>query len=399
MKRCASPTNLFPPTYTTSHVTRILLAPGVFPPDSGGPATFATDIGTTLVDRGHKVRVVTNGEAPPGFDDRYPFEVVRIPRRSNVVTRYAGQFWTLFREIRTFDPDVVLSNAFDLQAVFTARLLQVPVATKVVGDNAWEQSRRAGLDDGIDEFQETRYGAKVTLLKILRTAQTRAAHRVLVPSKYLKSVVTQWGVAPEDVGVIYNSLDLDVPDVPLADRARRIVTVGRLVNWKGIEGLIQAFDRLATDDPDVELHIVGDGPQRDALEATAAGTTDPERIVFHGRVPHNDVLELMSHSRIFALNSMYEGLPHVALEAMSCGTPMVLSHAGGSPEVVDDGISGFVVDQNDVDTIVDRFRTLLNDDDTWRATQTAAYNRLDDRFDSTEMVDEYVEELERLASL
>lgn len=379
-------------------MTRILLAPGVFPPDSGGPATFATDIGTALVERGHDVRVVTNGTSNPGFDDRFPFEVVRVPRRGNIVARYANQFWCLFREIRGFDPDAVLSNAFDLQTVPVARLLGVPVATKIVGDNAWERSRRAGLTDGIDTFQRKRYGPKITFLKLLRTGQTRAAHRVLVPSEYLKSVVVQWGVSPADIGVIYNSLDLDVPDVPLADRARRIVTVGRLVNWKGVEGLVEAFDALAADDPAVELHVVGDGPQRDALETAAADTTAPERVVFHGRVSHEEVLGIVAHSRVFALNSTYEGLPHVALEAMSCGTPTVLSNAGGSPEVVENGQSGYVVEQNDVDAFVERFETLLDDDETWRATQAAAYERLDDRFDASEMVDEYVAELERLAT-
>jgi colanic acid/amylovoran biosynthesis glycosyltransferase len=76
---------------------------------------------------------------------------------------------------------------------------------------------------------------------------------------------------------------------------------------------------------------------------------------------------------------------------------MVLSAAGGSPEVAEDGVSGYIITQNDSAAFERRFRTLLTDSETWQSMQAAAYERLDDRFDPERMVDQYAAALERLA--
>lgn len=372
----------------------VLLAPGVFPPDSGGPATFAPDIGRSLARRGHTIRVVTNGRAPTGFDSEYPFKVVRIPRGESIPLRYADQIRTLVEEIRDFRPDVVFSNAFDLQAVTAAKVNRTPVLTKIVGDNAWERARRAGLGVDIETFQRRRYGLKFEAFKLLRTFQTRGADYVSVPSAYLRDLVEGWGVPASDISVIYNSLDLERQSVPESERTDRITTVGRLVPWKGIDGIVEAF---ADVDSDAELHIVGDGPERQTLERQAAESGRRADIVFHGRVEHERVLELVSHSRVFTLNSTYEGLPHVVLEAMACGTPVVASAAGGTPEAVEDGKSGYLVDVGDTDALAHRFDQLLGDLDLREKLRRGAFEMLATRFDHETMVDEYERLLQQVA--
>lgn len=373
----------------------ILLAPGVFPPDSGGPATFAPDIGRSLVSRGHTVRTVTNGTAPSGFDSEYPFDVVRIPRGENTPLRYARQIRTLVTEIRDFEPDIVFTNAFDLQAVTAGRLTGTPVLTKVVGDNAWERTRRAGLKENIETFQGQRYGPKVEILKLLRTLQTRGADHVAVPSEYLRNLVESWGIPASRTSVIYNSLDIERRSVPIPKRADRISTVGRLVPWKGIDGIIEAFSEL---DRDAELHIIGDGPERESLERQAAESGRGTDIVFHGRVDHDQVLELVSHSRVFALNSTYEGLPHVVLEAMACGTPVVASAAGGTPEAVIDGESGYLVDPGDASALADYFGQLLGNPRLREEFRNGGFEILASRFNHDKMVEEYERLLQRIAA-
>ena len=364
----------------------LLLAPGVFPPDSGGPATFAPNIGRSLARRGHSIRVVTNGTAPSGFDTEYPFEVVRISRRESVPLRYADQIRTLVQEIREVQPDLVFSNAFDLQAVTAARVTRTPLLAKIVGDNAWERARRGGLEVDIETFQRRRHGPKFEAFKLLRTLQTRGANHVAVPSAYLRDLVDGWGVSASDISVIYNSLDLDRRSIPESERAERITTVGRLVPWKGIEGIIEAFADVSAD---AELHIVGDGPERESLERQAAASGRRNDIVFHGRVEHRRVLELVSHSRVFTLNSTYEGLPHVVLEAMACGTPVVASAAGGTPEAVVDAESGCLVDAGDRDALARRIEQLLGDPDLRDELRRGAFEMLSSRFDHETMVDEY----------
>ncbi|MHC3378339.1 glycosyltransferase family 4 protein [Haloarcula sp. H-GB5] len=375
----------------------VLLAPGIFPPDSGGPATFVSSLGRELVNRGHSVRVVTNGRASSEFDDQYPFKVVRIPRGNSVVSRYARQIRTLVVELRSYEPDVMLVNAFDLQATTAGRIVGVPTVSKIVGDSAWERARRSGeTGKQIKYFQQFTFNPKLEGWKLLRTAPVRLADHVAVPSEFLRSLVTGWGVDPDETSVIYNAIDIDRPSVADSNRPPRIVTVGRLVPWKGIGGIIDAFQQ--TDVADAELHIVGDGPERNALEARASQQGVGDQVVFHGRIPHEQVLEIVSRSRVFALNSTYEGLPHVVLEAMACGTPVVASAVCGTPEVITDGEDGFLVPQDDVESFSKRFEQLLSKPSVRDQLRAQAYKRLESQFEHEKMVAEYETLLREVAS-
>lgn len=367
-----------------------MITPGIFPPDAGGPATFSPLLGRALVDRGHDVKVVTNGTAPEGFDDAFPFEVVRVARSDNGAIRSVDQVVTLLRQVLAFDPDVVLTNAFDPQAVGVSRMTRTPVVTKIVGDYAWERARWQGrTTDSIDAFQELRQPLRVELYKLARTIPTRMADHVTVPSKYLRGIVQSWGVPLERISVIANACTVDVPDPPdIEDRPPHVSTVGRLVEWKGIHGIIDAFAMIADDHPRAELHIVGEGPRREELEARARATGYGSRIVFHGRRPHRCVLDLLANSRVFALNSTFEGLPHVVLEAMACGTPVVASDAGGTPEAVVDGQSGVLVEQGDTAAFGRQLSRLLHDPELCRTLQGAGFERVGD-FGVNEMVDGY----------
>jgi len=127
--------------------------------------------------------------------------------------------------------------------------------------------------------------------------------------------------------------------LPVQDRAHpknsklRVLTVARLTPPKRVDLLIAALKNL-----EIELHVVGDGPLREELYALKSVHT-----VFHGEV---DNFDDFSHYDIFALISDSEGLPLSALEAMSCGLPLVLSDVGGCCELIDE--NGFLVKNSSV---------------------------------------------------
>lgn len=369
---------------------KLVLCAGVFPPESGGPATFVPQLGKALVNRGHDVVVVANGEPADAIDDSFPFRVVRISPGSNRVYRYARQVLTVTRVIHWFNADIVFTNAMDWQGVLAAKMTRRPVVSKIVGDLAWQRCRRdGGLTDDIEAFERETYSPRIEALKRVRTKQAQLATEVVVPSQYLKDLVVKWGINPDDVTVIYNSIDSRDEVPKYDDRQRRITTVGRLVNWKGIDDLLYAFGEIAEEYPDLEFHVVGDGPERAHLEEIAKKISLEDRTTFHGRVSHEEVLSILSGSLVFALNSTYEGLPHVVLEAMACGTPSVVSDAGGNPEVVSHGKHGFVCDQGDSSAFAARFEELLTDESTWRTFQSTCLERVETTFDFESMIDAY----------
>jgi len=368
---------------------RILFASGIFPPETGGPATFVPEIATRFEQRGHDSIVVTNGEAVPAVDDRYPFEVVRVAPNP-VLTRYPRQLRAVAGTARSFGPDVIFANAFDWPAIVAGTLTRTPVVVKVVGDMAWERAKvRYDVADDIETFATRRYGPRVEFHRVVRTAQTRAADHVVVPSHYLKTLVGGWGVDTDDTTTIYNAIDTSAITETATGENTDIVTVCRQVEWKGIRGLIDAVARLPDAVPEATLHVIGDGPHRERFERYAERTAESGDVVFHGRLPHEGVLDRVAESRVFALNSTYEGLPHAVLEAMACGTPAVVSDAGGNPEVVADGDSGFVVPQGDARAFAERFEQLLTDDTLWKRFHENGRDRLASHFDQNRMWDEY----------
>ena len=131
--------------------------------------------------------------------------------------------------------------------------------------------------------------------------------------------------------------------------------MGRLVSWKQVDKVIEAIAGLG----DVGLVIIGDGPERSPLENLVSGKEMGDRVYFAGQRCHKEMLALMAASDLFVLNSTYEGLPHVVLEAMSLGLPVVATAVGGTPELVRDGENGRLVDPSNLQALCQIISTLV----------------------------------------
>jgi glycosyltransferase involved in cell wall biosynthesis len=161
----------------------------------------------------------------------------------------------------------------------------------------------------------------------------------------LANWIVKWGVPTERIAVIYNAAE--IPDgveplpIPLKTPIKA-VTVGRLVPWKQVDGLIEALREI----PELGLVVVGDGPERPRLERIAQELGVSGRVYFAGQRSKRETLSLMAACDLFVLNSTYEGLPHTVLEAMALGLPVIATAVGGTPEVVRDGETGLLVPLN-----------------------------------------------------
>ena len=391
-------------------MSRILVVSNLFPPDIGGPATYVPRIAAELAGRGHRLAVV--GGAPPEWRpgqgaESWPYHVARVSRGLPLPQRLAVAAGTLLRTARGADVLYVQGLAGpEMVAVGVGRLLGKPVALKIVGDNAWEYAIRKGLTaDGIDEFQHADYGPRLRAVRALVHGYARQVSRLIVPSDYLKGIVQGWGVPPERVRVIRNALTT----VPASEEDRRrsrqevraalklagplLVTSARLYPWKNLDFLIRLMPRLR---PELTLAIVGGGPEQARLEAAAAATGVAERVHFTGSVPHDTVQDYLRAADVFVLNTRYEGLSHVMLEAMAAGAPVVASAVGGNPEVVQDGVNGLLVPLDDGAAIAHAVDSLLDDPAlAGRLRARAAKDVLGYRWD--ELVDRTATALEELA--
>jgi 2-deoxystreptamine N-acetyl-D-glucosaminyltransferase/2-deoxystreptamine glucosyltransferase len=151
-----------------------------------------------------------------------------------------------------------------------------------------------------------------------------------------RTVVIPSGVEPD-------LFDLARPSPELAMVAGPIVLyVGRLAAQKDVPTLVQAFGRMRVP---ASLVIVGDGPERPAVDAAVAQLPDAARARVHrfGFRPHAEVPGLLAAADVVALPSMYEEMGSVLVEALRAGVPIVASRVGGIPDVVGHGVTGLLV--------------------------------------------------------
>lgn len=375
---------------------RLFIAAGIFHPESGGPATYLYHLLPALQSRGFDVRVLTFGDAPTAG---YPYPLKRIPRRALPVRflDYARAAWPEQRRA-----DLVYINSLGLPMIGGANK---PRVLKVVGDLAWERAVNKGWippTEDIDTFQIKRYAPRVQMLKTSRAREVQRVDRVIVPSGYLRDMVIGWGASPDRVDVIYNALspgaragDLSQPDARAAlalDAGPLLLTVARLVAWKGIDHLIRAVAGL----PDVRLLVAGDGPDDARLRALVDREGAADRVQFLGRVPRDTMALYFRAADYTALYSGYEGLSHVLIESLLAGTPVIASDKGGNPEVVRHGENGLLVPYPDPAALAETIRAAFAVDT--RAQLAAGTQEGLDRFDWESLVAQTVDVLERVCT-
>lgn len=329
---------------------RLLIATPLYPPDPGGPATYAKILETELPALGVQVAVLKFGD------------VRRLPK----LLRHVVYFFLLIRAGKDADAILALDPvSTGLPALLASRLLGKPFFVKVVGDYAWEQgTQRFGVRVQLDEFVRTHHvPVMVSFFRKIQTYVARSAKTVIVPSEYLKGIVSAWGIPKENVSVVYNAMQSELPGtlptmVATATRPH-VVSVGRLVPWKGMPGIIDAMVSVRESFPEATLAIAGDGPDRDKLERFMHARLGSSGTML-GRLSHAETLALIQDADVFVLNSSYEGLSHLLIEALALGTAIIATDVGGNPELIEDGKNGLLVPYGDRTALADALSHLLN---------------------------------------
>ena len=367
----------------------LLIVTGIFPPDRGGPASYVPRMAAALCNRDNHVEVVCLSERTDADDSAYSFPVHRIRRSLFWPWRILLTVFTIWQHARRHD--LVYVNGLSAEAAIAARLAGRPTVHKIVGDYAWERAVGRGWFSGtIDEYQASAKPLRLRLLDAIRTLPVTLATQVIVPSLYLRQIVAGWGIELKRIRVIYNAAaPVSAPDPSAAApqlsawSGKTLITVCRLVPWKRVDALI----RLLAELPDTRLVIAGDGPLRADLEALAGSCGLADRVVFLGDVPQSAVRGYLQQADAFVLNSSYEGLPHVVLEAMSAGVPVIATAVGGTPEVVENEVTGLLLPPGDAGALRCAVQRLWRDPLLGRKLVAGAAGKLVGEFSFPSMLD------------
>jgi len=335
--------------------------------------------------RGHDVRVVTFADTKPKVED---IEVV--PVRLNygllgILRRQSRLFFTILRAARGMDllyaqGAVVVGFC----SLIVGKLLKKPVVVKFVGDVGWEQAvNTAKTTRLLEEFLiQPEGGAYIKLIMRIQRFVFHHADKVITPSHYLRNLLLKFYQVPSlKIEVVYNAVELTETKAAEEKYGQpMVITIGRLVPWKGIDELITLVPALIEKYHNFKLVVVGDGTEYEKLTKLCRDTGVESDVVFTGRLGHEQTLALLKRSDVFILNSRYEGLPHTVIEAMACKCPVIASNLVGIGEVIEDGRNGLTIDPGNTQQLSEKLIFLLENEPARQKMVTEAYKTAINKF-------------------
>lgn len=374
-----------------------------YPPEIGGLATSVPPLAKELIKKGHKACVLTRDARDyPSFEtlDEIPvYRSIRVPgyfyNPPVAVFKSLSMGVKARKIIEKERIEIIHSHDINVSAIagiVGTKFKDVKKVTKLPGDLAWELlSLKRWKGDSPEEFFE-KGDRLVDLVEGVQRAICNQYDAVIVTSEYMKKNLIKYsGVENSRIMKLPNAIyrthysDQKIKKLRnelIGKNRYLIVSACRMVPWKGIRYLIDAFKMLPAD---IGLVLIGDGPIKGRLEKEAEGLN----IRFLGKIPHSEVQAYIRASDLYVLPSIYEPFGIALLDCLVTQTPVIATKVGGVPEVITDKKTGLLINAEDPETIKEAIQELLSDEELYRKikeNQEGEYKK----YLWENMIDEYI---------
>ena len=343
----------------------ILLCNFEYPPLGGGGGVISSLLAQELAKRHHVTVLTSQGFGMPERSREMGVDVVRVPvyfrdQKSVANVRSMGAF--LFSGIHQ-GRRVLAEKSFDIVSThfvvptgpvgqFLAYNAKIPNVLSLYGGDLYDPSKRISPH------------RHLPLRWLIRTLLRRAT---IVVGGSKNTIENMHRFYAPGIDAVRVPLAIKRPKADVASRARYgfterdilLVTVGRLVQRKGVEQLIEMVQRLRTEQQPVHLLVVGSGPDEEKLRMTAQSHQVEDAIHFWGFVDEDEKIGLLHMADLYVSTSQHEGFGLVFLEAMACGLPIVCYDYGGQTDFLVDDQTGYMVALNDLDLFTQRCKQLI----------------------------------------
>jgi glycosyltransferase involved in cell wall biosynthesis len=197
------------------------------------------------------------------------------------------------------------------------------------------------------------------------------------------------GFSPMQVAHIPNGVDIGFfKPAPVTENRQTITFAGRLDYMKGVHILLEGFKQLRDEMKNVQLTIIGDGPDREKLQNCAREKGISDAVNFCGEA--EEIVPYLQQSAVFVLPSFSEGLSNVLLEAMACGLPVVATRVGGTIDLVQDGFNGILIEPDNAGQLYQAMKKILQDKDLAKALGVQARKTAAEKFSLKSVTEQYV---------
>lgn len=326
------------------------IATDLYPDVVGGGAIHAHAMSKQQAEQGHSVTVLTSDHGDstrPTTETVAGYRIIRHrelarPFENSITPTIVGSLWD-----RLPDVDVVHAHSHlyftSNVAAAVSRLTETPLIV---------------TNHGLISQTAPKWVQRLFIPTVARFT-FNAADRLLCYTDTDRQRLRDRNIETP-VAVINNGINCTQFAPPVNRRSQQLLFVGRLTDAKGVPVLLSAFEQLVEQYPELELRIVGDGPQRERYERQCRERGIRHRVTFVGDVPYEKMARQYHESRIFVLPSRNEGLPRTVLEAMATETPVVTTALPQLESVVEG--AGYTVEAGAAGEFAAAISRLLEDD-------------------------------------
>ena len=322
-------------------------------------------------------------------------QTLRVDKRRRVDPEFV---WKLRQAIRQWAPDVLHCYSFtaELWGAIATQLLPASerptLITSVRGTYEWYSANQWRMKHWASQRSQG-------IISNSREGAEYAARQMGLPLSRF-SIVHNGVEVPEPaadaVAALRKEYTAAAPNGQAAAPFETLLLfVGRLVEHKNLPRLLDAFARVAAERPHVRLLLVGGGPLHDTLAARIRELKLDDRALLLGERP--DVAALMKAADLLVAPSLREGMSNVILEAMALGLPVLATRVGGTPEVIEDGRHGVLVDPIDTQALADAMLQLIDDPVRRQAIGQAGRQKVLEQYSPPAMVSAMLKEYSRVS--
>lgn len=375
---------------------KILIINSEYPPIGGGAGNASANVSRCLAALGHDITVLTAHFAGQSkLETREGVTIYRIPAlrrrqdRSGALEQLAfiasASFWTL-NWARHNKPNATLAF-FGVPSGAVAWLL------KKIYRIPYIVSLRGGDVPGFRPYDFKTFHKLIgPFLRVI----WHQADAVIANSNGLRDLAIAFDSSIE-IPIIPNGVDGSHYKNDFREWSpARLFSVGRIVYQKGLDLGLRALAQLK--DLNWEWRIAGDGPQIDSLKSLAQELGISDRVIFLGWQNREELTRWYHHSNLFLFPSRHEGMPNAVLEAMSSGLPVVATRIAGSEELVLDGVTGLLVNAEDVDSLRDGLSRLIVEEKIRVQMGQASRQRVETEYSWENVARQYSDYLEKISN-
>lgn len=367
---------------------KILHVTPYFPPDRiGGVGEVVSHIHNGLLERGHDSHVLVSGHRPTAEG---AMSLASIPTLLGVKRRHHSGHIREYDIVHAHHGEAIAPlMLLKLAAPATKLVLTMHVSNREIG-RAHRPATVGNVRLGGSKADWSQRWLKAPLKHAGDLAALRIADAVTFISQ---STAVDFGLSPDEVNVIYNGLpDLPAPGEPRGTERTDLLYVGSAGSRKRTDLLPTILEEVRRSVPGARLRIVGFRLEAEPrLLAQFKEKNLESAVIAEGSVSSTRLPEYYSASKLLVVPSIYEGLPMVILEALKAGLPVVATSVSGSPEVIVDGLNGFLVRADDPHELANRIAKVLVDDDLRTTLAQNAVTSLSSAFSIDTQVDSYLQ--------